>query len=109
MDRRRNPRVAAELSVRVWGVDSFAQPFAQVARVKNISKGGMVIQGIARPVKAGEVLEVQLDGEKAQFRVAWAGKAGGRRAGEVGLARLSSLPDLLELNSAFFVQGAGRS
>jgi hypothetical protein len=66
----------------------------QVAGVKNLSTTGVVIQGMRRQVKAGEILEVQLDEEKAQFLVIWTGMQGTPGAGEIGLQRLASEPCL---------------
>jgi hypothetical protein len=94
MDRRRKPRVTACLPVRVWGVDAHDLPFMQVASVKNLSSTGVVIQGMRRQVKPGEILEVQLDEEKAQFLVIWTGMHGTPGAGEMGLQRLASEPCL---------------
>jgi hypothetical protein len=107
MDRRRHPRVAAELSVRVWGVDSFSQPFAQPARVKNISKSGMVVSGMTCTLCIGSVLEIKHEQEKAQFRVVWVGQTGTRRQGEVGLVKLASEPQLLEFHSSMLHACAG--
>jgi hypothetical protein len=94
MDRRRNPRVSAHLPVRLWGVDAHDLPFMQLATVKNLSSTGVVIQGMRRRIKPGEILEVQLDDEKAQFRVIWTGQQGTDSAGELGLQRLASEPCL---------------
>ena len=94
MDRRRKPRVTACLPVRVWGVDAHDLPFMQVAGVKNLSTTGVVIQGLRRQIKPGEILEVQLDEEKAQFLVIWTGRQGTPGAGEIGLQRLASEPCL---------------
>ena len=76
MDRRRSPRVGAHLPVRVWGVDAHDLPFMQLASVKNLSCTGAVIHGMRRQMRPGEILEVQMDDEKAQFRVVWTGKPG---------------------------------
>ncbi len=94
MDRRRSPRVTANLPVRVWGVDAHDLPFMQLASVKNLSSTGAVIHGLRRQVRAGEILEVQMDQEKAQFRVVWTGTPGTGKAGEVGLQSLASEPCL---------------
>lgn len=98
MDRRRKPRVMAFLPVRVWGVDAHSLPFSQLARARNISGGGAVIHGLGRQVKPGEVLEVQTDEGKAQFRVVWVGRTGGRSAGEIGVQCLPSEPDIWDLS-----------
>jgi hypothetical protein len=94
MDRRRSPRVTAHLPVRIWGVDAHDLPFMQLASVKNLSSTGAVIHGMRRQIRPGEILELQLDQEKAQFRVVWTGIPGTNRAGEIGLQRLASEPCL---------------
>jgi hypothetical protein len=94
MDRRRNPRVKAQLPVRIWGVDAHDLPFMQLASIKNLSSTGAVIRGMRRQIKPGEILEVQLDDEKAQFRVIWTGRQGTQSAGELGLQKLVSEPCL---------------
>ena len=94
MDRRRSPRVTANLPVRVWGVDAHDLPFMQLASVKNLSSTGAVIHGMRRQVRPGEILEVQLDQEKAQFLVVWSGTPGTHSAGEIGLRSLASEPCL---------------
>ena len=109
MDRRRHPRVAAEISVRIWGVDSFSQPFAQPARIKNISTNGVVVQGVTHLLRSGTVVQVQLEKETAQFRVAWVGKTGGKREGEVGLSKLETETSLWELRPSFLHACAGKS
>ena len=83
MDRRRSPRVGAHLPVRVWGVDAHDLPFMQLASVKNLSGTGAVIHGMRRQMRPGEILEVQMDKEKAQFRVVWTGMPGTNAAGPV--------------------------
>jgi len=94
MDRRRSPRVSAHLPVRIWGVDAHDLPFMQLVSVKNLSSTGAVIHGMRRQIKPGEILEVQFDDEKAQFRVIWTGLHGTHSAGELGLQRLASEPCL---------------
>ena len=92
MDRRRSLRVGANLPVRVWGVDAHDLPFMQLATVKNLSGSGAVIHGMRRQVLPGAIIEVQMDEEKAEFRVVWTGMPGTRAAGELGLQRLASEP-----------------
>src|SRR5271155_4745707 len=98
MDRRRTHRVATFLPVRVWGVDAKSQPFMQLAKVKNISDGGAVVQGLLCKVKPGEVLQVQAGEATAQFRVVWVGRGGSRRAGEIGIECLPSQPSIWDVN-----------
>ncbi len=107
MDRRRHPRVDTQLSVQLWGIDTFSQPFAQPAHVRNISSSGLVACGMRYTVRIGSILEVKLGQEKAQFRVVWVGQGGTRRQGEIGLAKLAAEPQLLQFQSSMMVAYAG--
>jgi hypothetical protein len=98
MDRRRQPRIATVLPVRIWGVDAHSFPFAQSASVRNFSGIGAVLQGIRRQIKPGEILEVQCGKGKAQFRVVWVGRTGTRREGEIGIESLPAEPCIWDEN-----------
>ena len=98
MDRRRESRVDTALPVRIWGVDTYCRPFMQLASVRNISNLGAVLQNVRSQIKPGEILDVQYDGQKAQFRVVWTGKAGTMEAGEVGLQRLPDEPYIWDVD-----------
>lgn len=98
MDRRRSPRVEAVFPVRVWGMDANAMPFMETVRATNISNDGMLLQGMRRQILLDEVLEVQLGENKCRFRVVWAGKAGTRKSGEVGLESVESQTHLWNIN-----------
>jgi hypothetical protein len=91
MDRRRNPRVAVQLPVQVWGMDAFGRPFMDPAIVTNMSTSGLVLQGIRRRMRAGEVLDVRMGKKKAEFRVVWV-----NAGGDIGLQSVATqafLPD----------------
>jgi len=98
MDRRRSPRISAHLPVRVWGMDARGLPFMQLASVRNISSSGALIQGMRRQVLPGEILEVQFDEEKAQFRVVWADRVDMPRGGEIGVESLTPEPSIWDMN-----------
>jgi len=87
MDRRQSPRIEVQLPVQVWGMDAHGQPFTHPALVTNMSTGGLVIQGVRRKIRAGEILDVRMGDEKAQFRVVWVGSEG---SGEMGLQRITA-------------------
>jgi len=108
MDRRRKHRVTAHLPVRVWGVDAKAQPFMQLARVRNISTKGALVQGMLRPVRPGEVVHVQFGEERAQFRVVWAGRKGTPAEGELGIEGLSAEPSIWDVNLVHCAEFAGK-
>ena len=98
MDRRRSPRVTALLPVRIWGVDAYAQPFMQMASMKNISRSGASLQGVCRQVRPGQVLEVQLDQQTAEFRVLWVGQTGPSGQGEIGIERVATEPCIFDVD-----------
>jgi hypothetical protein len=108
MDRRRNRRVAALLTVRIWGVDGKSMPFAQHAQVKNISDRGAVLQGMVRPVRAGAILHLQNEHDQAQFRVVWVGRYGTRRQGEIGVEGLPAEPAIWDVDLLHCGQVAGK-
>jgi hypothetical protein len=88
MDRRTESRIPAELPVRIWGVDGQSNAFSEVARVKNLSDGGAVIEGVRLKLKPGDLMDLQYGPYRAQFRIVWTGKLGSDQQGEVGLQRL---------------------
>ena len=72
----------------------------QLASVRNISSLGAVLQNVRANIKPGEILDVQYEGVKAQFRVIWTGMPGTIEAGELGLERLPEEPYLWNVDPA---------
>jgi hypothetical protein len=89
MDRRRQQRVSVELPVKIWGVDLHARPFMQPASLRTISGRGATLQGVTAQLKPGDVVDLQYQSTKAQFRVVWLGKPGSEMHGEVGVENLT--------------------
>jgi len=85
MDRRRSPRVSVQLPVEVWGLDASSQPFMQSALITNMSSGGIVVEGLRRRMRPGEVLDVRMGYQTAHFRVVWVGDQG-----ELGMEAMTS-------------------
>jgi hypothetical protein len=85
MDRRKNPRVSVQLPVDVWGLDAFGQAFTESAMITNMSSGGIVLQGLRRRLRPGEVLDVRMGCETAHFRVVWVSDKG-----ELGMQALTA-------------------
>jgi hypothetical protein len=53
-----------------------ARPFAEIVRVGNVSNCGAVLIGMRSKVQAGDLLDVQLGGSRAQFRIVWMSLSG---------------------------------
>jgi hypothetical protein len=68
-------------------MDAHGQPFTHPGLVTNMSVGGLVVQGVMRKIRTGEILDVQMGQVKAQFRVIWVVSEGNS---EIGLQRLTS-------------------
>jgi hypothetical protein len=89
VDRRRQSRVFVELPVQIWGMDANSRPFTQSASIRSISGNGATLQGVDVMLKRGDLLDVQYEGAKSQFRVVWLGRPGTEIEGEVGLESTS--------------------
>ena len=88
MDRRKEHRLDMELSVRIWGVDRNARPFAELVRATSVSNSGAVLLDVHSRLHAGELLDVQHEARRAQFRVVWT------RPGETGIQALPCEPPI---------------
>jgi hypothetical protein len=104
MDRRKERRLNLELPVRIWGVDKMAHPFAELARVRNVSDGGAVLVGVRSKIQTGEVLDVQLGASRTQFRIVWT-----NLSGEAGIQALAFEPPILGIGlpKVFEMVGTG--
>jgi hypothetical protein len=92
MDRRKEHRLSLELSVRIWGVDRLARPFAEMVRVRNVSNGGAVLIGVRSKLQTGDLLDVQLGTARAQFRIVWMSVSD-----EAGIQALASEPPIFDV------------
>jgi hypothetical protein len=103
MDRRKEPRLKLEFPVRIWGVDRMSRPFAEIARVKNVSLSGAVLLGVRSKIRVGELLDVQHGIERAQFRIIWT------RLGEIGIQALPFEPAIFGFGvpKTFELAGSG--
>ena len=71
MEPKGETRVAAELPVRVWGMDADGRPFFQNATASNLSSEGALLTRVQHPLKMGEILGVQYGDKKARFEIKW--------------------------------------
>ena len=108
MDRRMETHIEMALPVRIWGVDSFARPFMQLASVCDLSSEGAVLRNVRARIRPGEVLDVQYGGQHAQFRVIWAGRPGTLGAGALGIERLPLEPHIWDVDLARCGQVVGK-
>ncbi len=76
MEQKREPRVATNLLIRMWGMGANSRPFFQSAEAHDISSQGAKLSGIEHQLTPGDVIGVQLGATKARFRVVWVIDAG---------------------------------
>ena len=108
MDRRSQSRVFVELPVQIWGMDANSRPFTESASLRTISGRGATLQGVSAQLKPGDVVDLQYQGAKAQFRVVWLGKRGTEMQGEVGLESASNETQLWDVDPLRCAAAVGR-
>jgi hypothetical protein len=85
MGTRREPRVAVNLPVRLFGTDINGKPFSENVQTADVSRHGARVEGVQAQLKVGEVLGLNHGASKGRFVVQWVGEPSGPRAGQVGL------------------------
>jgi hypothetical protein len=85
MATRRQIRKEVMLSVRIYGTDANGRPFSDCVSTVNVSLEGAMIEGMNRPIKAGEVIGLSYGKNKARFRVQWVGQPGTVQQGRMGI------------------------
>ena len=88
MQDRPEPRVRADLLVRVWGMGVDGHTFSQNAHADNISSVGAQLSGLERKLTAGDVIGVQYADQKARVRVVWVIEAGALHKIQAGVQLL---------------------
>jgi hypothetical protein len=83
--RRREERIAVKLPVRVWGMDANGKPFSQSTTTLDVTRNGARLGSLQCPLQQGDIIGIQHGNEKARFRVAWFGKPGTGRQGQIGV------------------------
>jgi len=71
MEKRPEPRVSADIPVRVWGMDEDGKPFFQSATAGSLSSEGAQLSHINHSLKIGDVIGIQYGDKKARFEVIW--------------------------------------
>jgi hypothetical protein len=84
--------------VRVLGMDVNGHPIMETARTADISRHGVVLEGLRSRITPGEVVSLQYKGRKVRYRVVWAGEA--ETAGKLGLEQTNPHDDLWQNDRA---------
>lgn len=85
MDKKLEPRIKANLTVRIFGMDSAGRTFSQNIHAVDLSSAGAKLADIEHAMAPGDVIGVQYADKKARFRVVWVIEAGGLNKTQAGI------------------------
>ncbi|MBV9183144.1 MAG: PilZ domain-containing protein [Acidobacteria bacterium] len=85
MDKRPEPRVPADIPVRIWGMDADGRPFFQNAIASNVSSDGAQLSRLNHPLKIGDIIGIQFEDKKARFQIKWVKSLGLPRSMSAGV------------------------
>lgn len=85
MDKRQETRREAEITIRIWGMDSDGHAFFQNVNANSLTTEGASLHGISHPLKMGDVIGVQHGERKARFKIMWLVDRGTVRKIEAGI------------------------
>ncbi len=89
MGKRCEPRVPAEVAVRIFGTDRDGKIFSEFVTSADLSLHGARLKGIKAQLKTDELVGVTYGRNRGHFRVKWAGPPGTPAEGEIGLVNLN--------------------
>ncbi|HZP16843.1 MAG TPA: hypothetical protein VFB00_02680, partial [Terriglobales bacterium] len=89
MGKRREPRKAVQLPVRVFGTDKQGRIFSETVTTVDVSHSGAKLTGVKAQINVDEIIGLTYGKNKAHFRVKWIGQQGTAGEGLVGLLNLS--------------------
>ncbi len=90
IERRREPRVRADIAVQVWGTDAGGEPFSQTAAATNVSQTGALLVRMVCAPRCGDLIGIAYEGRRARFRVIWSLESGGGQGIRVAVQKLAA-------------------
>jgi hypothetical protein len=87
MDKKLEPRIKANLIVRIWGMAA-GKPFFQNVHAVDLSSAGAKLSDIEHAMAPGDVIGVQFGDKKARFRVVWLIDSGALHKMQAGVQML---------------------
>jgi hypothetical protein len=90
IERRQERRTQIDLTVQITGRDVRGNPFAQSAVASSISGGGALLSGLAREVRAGDLVSIEYQDRKGRFRVVWAKRSQSEQKIQAAVHRLEN-------------------
>lgn len=85
MEKRPESRVAADIPVRVWGMDAEGKPFFQSGLAASLSSEGAQLTHLHHCLKVGDIIGIQYGEKKARFKVIWSRPSVAPRKNQAGV------------------------
>lgn len=85
MGKRRAPRIEQKLPARIYGLDHEGKAFSVKVETLDVSQTGARLGGVRHLKQAGDTIGLEYNGNKGRFYVAWVGRTGSARDGQIGL------------------------
>jgi hypothetical protein len=89
MGKRREPRKAMQVPVRIFGTDAEGKIFSEKVATVTVSNNGVRLDGVRVTLALDEIVGITYGTSKIHFRVKWVGVPGTVTAGSVGLVNLT--------------------
>ena len=86
---RREQRERIVLPVKVFSSNARGEPLSEMACVTEVSQNGARVEGVGCITRVNEIISLEHNGHRVQFRVVWIGESGTRMAGCAGLQTLA--------------------
>lgn len=89
MGKRREPRKAMQVPVRIFGTDVDGKIFSEKVTTASVSNSGVRLDGVRARLTVDEIVGLTYGTNKVHFRVKWVGIPGTPTEGAVGLVNLT--------------------
>lgn len=89
MGKRREPRKAMQVPVRIFGTDVDGKIFSEKVTTATVSNSGVRLDGVRARLNLDEIVGLTYGNNKVHFRVKWVGIPGTATEGAVGLVNLT--------------------
>lgn len=77
IERRDEPRVIADLPVRIRAVNQHGGCYSQQVTARNVSSARALLVGLEMELRCGDLVLLQYGAQRARYRIVWTRDSGG--------------------------------
>ena len=92
IERRKEPRIRLSVPMTVSGTDAEGERFSISVSGTSLSRSGALLTGLEVELRCGDILAIEYQGRKAEFRIVWVLNLGRRRGAEAAVHKLGQQP-----------------